>query len=431
MFEAGADTPRKYLERCLEVISNREAEVKAFVCHDFESAQKAADASSERYRSGRVLSALDGMPFGAKDIFKSAEFPTEVGSEFFRGHRDWQDSAHIYALKRSGAILVGKTTLPELGSGYPPLTRNPYDLSRSPGGSSSGSAALVGAGMLPVATGSQGRGSIIRPASFCGNWALKPTFGALHSGGLIWRSPSYSVMGIHSASLDDCWAVARCIADTVGGDPGHPGLYGADQLGPGSKPSRIALLETAGWKGADETYKVKILKFGEKLSANGVELISRNDSRDIEKLEKALSLFPNYRPVIAAWEVKYPALMARDVGSSFITNELLARFGEGEKITLEDYRTALISLEDLKAKFQATAKSVDGYLTLSAPSLPPLGMGTGDSIFGDPSSALGAPAWNLPLLEDRELPMGLQLLGQQHSDFKLGQYAKWMQTISD
>ena len=285
--------------------------------------------------------------------------------------------------------------------------------------------------MLPVATGSQGRGSIIRPASFCGNWALKPTFGALHSGGLIWRSPSYSVMGIHSASLDDCWAVARCIADTVGGDPGHPGLYGANQLGPGSKPSRIALLETAGWKGADEAYKVKILKFGEKLSANGVELISRNDSRDIEKLEKALSLFPNYRPVIAAWEVKYPALMARDVGSSFITNELLARFGEGEKITLEDYRTALISLEDLKAKFQATAKSVDGYLTLSAPSLPPLGMGTGDSIFGDPASALGAPAWNLPLLEDRGLPMGLQLLGQQHSDFKLGQYAKWMQTISD
>ncbi|MGA0315075.1 MAG: hypothetical protein ACO3MJ_06740, partial [Alphaproteobacteria bacterium] len=127
----------------------------------------------------------------------------------------------------------------------------------------------------------------------------------------------------------------------------------------------------------------------------------------------------------------YPALMARDVGSSFITNELLARFGEGEKITLEDYRTALISLEDLKAKFQATAKSVDGYLTLSAPSLPPLGMGTGDSIFGDPASALGAPAWNLPLLEDRGLPMGLQLLGQQHSDFKLGQYAKWMQTISD
>ena len=213
--------------------------------------------------------------------------------------------------------------------------------------------------------------------------------------------------------------------------PGHPGLYGADQLGPGAKPARIAFLETAGWKGADEEYKVKILKFGEKLSANGVELISRNDSRDIEKLEKALLLFPNYRPVIAAWEVKYPALMARDVGSSFITNELLARFGEGEKITLEDYRTALISLEALKAKFQATAKSVDGYLTLSAPSLPPLGMGTGDSIFGDPASALGAPAWNLPLLEDRGLPMGLQLLGQQHSDFKLGQYAKWMQTISD
>ena len=431
LFEAGSDTPRKYLERCLEVIYNREPEVKAFVCHDFESARKAADASSQRYRSGRVLSVLDGMPFGAKDIFKSADFPTEVGSEFFRGHRDWQDSAHIYALKRSGGILVGKTTLPELGSGDPPPTRNPYDLSRSPGGSSSGSAALVGAGMLPLATGSQGRGSIIRPASFCGNWALKPTFGALHSGGLIWRSPSYSVMGVHSASVDDCWAVARCIADIVGGDPGHPGLYGVDQLGPGKKPARIALLETAGWKEADEEYKIKIIKFGKKLSANGVELFSRNDSLEIEKLENALALFPSYRPVIAAWEVKYPALMAREVGANFITNKLLARFGEGEKITLEEYRNALNSLEDLRAKFKATAKSVDGYLTLSAPSLPPFGMGTGDSIFGDPSSALGAPAWNLPLLEDRGLPMGLQLIGQQHCDFQLGQYAKWMQTISD
>ena len=431
LFEAGADTPRKYLERCLEVIYNREPEVKAFVCHDFESARQVADASSQRYRSGRVLSVLDGMAFGAKDIFKSADFPTEVGSEFFRGQRYWQDSAHIYALKRSGAILVGKTTLPELGSGDPPPTRNPYDLSRSPGGSSSGSAALVGAGMLPVATGSQGRGSIIRPASFCGNWALKPTFGALHSGGLIWRSPSYSVMGVHSASVDDCWAVARCIADIVGGDPGHPGIYGVDQLGPGKKPERIALLETAGWKEADEEYKIKIIKFGEKLYANGVELFSRNDSPEIEKLEKALALFPSYRPVIAAWEVKYPALMAREVGANFITNELLARFGEGEKITLEEYRNALNSLEDLRTKFEATAKSVNGYLTLSAPSLPPFGMGTGDSIFGDPSSALGAPAWNLPLLEDRGLPMGLQLIGQQHCDFQLGQYAKWMQTISD
>ena len=238
-------------------------------------------------------------------------------------------------------------------------------------------------------------------------------------------------MGIHSASVDDCWAVARCIADTVGGDPGHPGIFGVDQLGPGKKPARIALLETAGWKEADEEYKIKIIKFGEKLYANGVELISRNDSPEIEKLEKALALFPNYRPVIAAWENKYPALMARDVGANFITNELLARFGEGEKTTLEEYRTALNSLEDLRAKFEATAKYVDGYLTLSASSLPPFGMGTGDSIFGDPSSALGAPAWNLPLLEDRGLPMGLQPLGHQHCDFQLGQYAKWMQTISD
>ncbi len=427
-FRDGTDTPRAFLEHCLEIVAAREADIKAFVCMDIEAARVAADEAAARYREGRALSVLDGMPYGVKDLFKTADFATAIASELFEGGRDshWLDSAHVYALRKGGAVLLGKTTLPELGSGDPPPTRNPYDLSRSPGASSSGSAAAVGAGMVPVATGSQGRGSILRPASFCGNWALKPTFGALHSGGLLWRSPAYSVMGVHGGSLEDCWAVARQIADIVGGDPGHPGLYGGADIGEGEKPARLALLETAGWERAEEQYKTKLLDFVQRLAGRGVDIVTRADDEAIEALERALAALPDYQPIIAAWEIKWPALPARDLGRDKINPRLVARFEEGERMTLDDYRGALARLEELRAAFAATRGLADGCLTLSSPAMPPVGMGTGDSVFGDPSSALGAPAWNLPLMEDRGLPMGVQLLGQPHRDFDLARIAKWM-----
>ena len=152
-----------------------------------------------------------------------------------------------------------------MGSGTPSSTKNPFDLARSPGGSSSGTAAAIGAGMLPLAIGNQGRGSILRPASFCRNFALKPTFGALHSGGMLWRSPSYYVLGIHSSNLIDCWRSAYQIAQTVGGDPGYPGLYGEPDLKI-EKPNQLIRLETAGWITTEKPIKKKFEKFYTKVA---------------------------------------------------------------------------------------------------------------------------------------------------------------------
>ncbi|NKB22710.1 MAG: amidase [Alphaproteobacteria bacterium] len=312
-FLAGSDSPRAYLERCLDVIAAREPSIKAFVVMDVEAARVAADQSSERYKAGKPLSRIDGMPFAVKDLFKTADFPTELNSPLLKGERHRFDSAHAYAMRKGGAVILGKTTLPELGSGQPAVTRNPFNLERSPGGSSSGSAASVGAAMLPVAIGSQGRGSVLRPASFCGNVALKPTYGAVHSGGMLWRSPSYSTIGIHGSNITDCWRTAWQIAQTVGGDPGHPGLFGEADVTP-VKPKTLIRLDTLGWAITESGIQERFEEFLLKLEKQGVEVVTRKDDEDVEAFEQALATIPEFQPDLAAWEMQWPALLIRDRG---------------------------------------------------------------------------------------------------------------------
>ena len=133
-FLSGNDNPRFFLERCLEIISEKEPHVQAFVTMDQEKARILADLSTQRYSDGHPLSPVDGMPFAVKDLFQTADFPTELNSPLLKGTRHKFDAACVYSLKKNGAILIGKTTLPELGSGTPASTKNPFDLARSPGG---------------------------------------------------------------------------------------------------------------------------------------------------------------------------------------------------------------------------------------------------------------------------------------------------------
>jgi Asp-tRNA(Asn)/Glu-tRNA(Gln) amidotransferase A subunit family amidase len=424
-FLEGSDTPRAYLDRCLGVIAAREPSIKAFVVMDVEAALLAADQSTERYRAGRPLSRIDGMPFAVKDLFKTADFPTELNSPLLKGERHRFDSAHVYAMRIGGAVILGKTTLPELGSGQPAVTRNPFNLEHSPGGSSSGSAASVGAGMLPVAIGSQGRGSVLRPASFCGNVALKPTYGAVHSGGMLWRSPSYSTIGIHSSNITDCWQTAWQIAQTVGGDPGHPGLFGEAEV-TAAKPKRLIRLDTLGWAITENGIQERFEEFLGKLEKEGVEIVTRHDEPAVEAFEQALATIPDFQPDLAAWEMQWPALLVRDRGRDKINERLVSRFEFGEKMSLDEYRVTLKALDSLRGAFTLLEGAADGFITLPTPTMPPVGDATGDSVFGDPSSCLEAPAWSLPLLQETGLPLGIQLLGNKHQDYRLGQIGQWM-----
>ncbi len=220
-FASGADSPVQALEECMAEIDRRESTVRAFTVIDASAARHAAEASAERWRANRPLSAIDGMPVGVKDMIDTADMVTGMGSPLFDGYRPRFDAASVHGLRGSGAVIVGKTVTTEFASAHPRETRNPWDLTRTPGGSSSGSAAAVGCGMLCGGLGTQVVGSILRPSGFCGAYGFKPSVGGINRGGSL-DYLSQSVTGTIAASHADAWAMARAVAERVGGDPGIP-----------------------------------------------------------------------------------------------------------------------------------------------------------------------------------------------------------------
>ena len=424
-FLDGTGTPRDYLERCLEAIEEREPDVKAFVTTNIEGAREAADRSSDRYRRNRPLSAVDGMPVCIKDLYETVDMPTQMNSPVYEGWQSIRDAAHVYALRTGGAGIVGKTVTTEFGQATPGPTRNPFDPTRTPGGSSSGTAAAVGAGMVPAGSGSQVRGSIQRPAGYCGNYALKPTFGALNRGGGHSMAPSQSVLGVHAGSLEDCWRTAFHISRTVGGDPGQPGLFGHPELERAVKPRRLARLETRAWPDTEDETREIFEKFLSDVGGQGVEIVSRVDDDRVDALERALLTIPEFMFDIFAYEMRWPTWGYRDMEGDLLSEAVLERLERGEQLSPEDYRDLLAMRDALRRTFAALDGAFDGYLTLSAKGPPPVGMPVGDPVYGDVSSCLGAPAWNLPLLADRGLPMGIQLLGHPHEDYDLALRGRW------
>src|SRR5215468_139064 len=221
-FISGEDSPRAFLERCLAALEAFEPTIGAFVTLNLAAARVAADESTRRWRAGKPLCGIDGMPIGIKDIIETVDMPTENGSPLFAGFRSERDAASVAALREAGAVIVGKTVTTEFASTEPRGTRNPHDLRRTPGGSSSGSAAGVVAGMVSTALGTQVIGSTIRPASYCGCIGFKVSVGALNRGG-SYDGLSQSATGVLATTLDDAWQVAYEIAFRAGGDPGYPG----------------------------------------------------------------------------------------------------------------------------------------------------------------------------------------------------------------
>ena len=175
-------------------------------------ARAAADRSSKRWRAGKPLSPIDGMPIGIKDIIETIDMPTESGSPLFAGFRSERDSASVAALREAGGVILGKTVTTEFAWMEPRATRNPWDETRTPGGSSSGSAAAVAVGAVSVALGTQVFGSILRPASFCGCFGFKPTVGAINRGGSH-DALSQSTHGPLAAALPEAWQVAYEISN--------------------------------------------------------------------------------------------------------------------------------------------------------------------------------------------------------------------------
>jgi Asp-tRNA(Asn)/Glu-tRNA(Gln) amidotransferase A subunit family amidase len=428
-FRDGADTPRAFLERCIERIEALEPAVMAFAFLNLERARQAADESGARYKAGKPLGAVDGMPVGIKDLIETYDMPTEFGSELFKGHQPMTDAACVRALRQGGAVLVGKTVTVCFGGGDPARTRNPFDTRRTPGGSSSGTAAAVASRMLPVALGTHARGSTIRPASFCGTYALKPTFGAINRQGSFSMAYSMDHVGVFAGTLSDMWTTARFIVTEAGGDPGHPGLEGSPHPPLPRKPARLIRLDTAGWSVAEPAAKAAFEAYLSRLADAGVEIITRRDDATIETYETALADMPALWTNLYRFEMHWPMLQYRERYRDKLPPRLLKGIEDGAPITHETYRAAHVEREKLRAMHEELAKRADGFITLSSPGPGPIGMDQGSAIFNEASSVLGAPAINLPVLAIDAAPLGVQLLGRWQGDESLTAVARWLAEV--
>jgi len=432
-FLAGEDTPSAYLERCIGVIEACEPVVKAWASLRLEAARRDAEASAARYRAGRPLSTIDGMPIGIKDLIATRDLPTALGIVGNEQAAGLDDSASVLALKDAGAIIVGKTTTAELGGGWPSPSTNPFDPGRTPGGSSSGSAAAVGAGMVPATLGTQVAGSILRPASFCGTVAIKPTMGAIHRGEGL--ELSHSCIGVLAGSLEDMWAVTAEVAARSGGDPGYPGLYGEPTTPAAARPRRLAVLEGPGWEATEPAARAAFLDILTAIATQDVQIVRRADDEALESFHEALpSAFATVGAIVTYENRTLLAnLMARMPDK--LSPAAHAQYERGRKLTVEHYRAALAAREELRLRHARLAEVCDAVISPSAPGVaPPLidpntaspaQLPTGNPIFNVIPSLTGAPALSLPLLTVQGLPLGVQFMGQWHEDQKLTGLGAW------
>jgi Asp-tRNA(Asn)/Glu-tRNA(Gln) amidotransferase A subunit family amidase len=409
--------------------------VQAWVALNESGARAAADASTARWREGRPLSPIDGLPIGIKDLLETRDMPTEMGCVGYKGNFPKRDNTAVWALREAGAVVLGKTVTAELGGSHPGPTTNPFDAGRTPGGSSSGSAAAVGARMVPATIGTQVGGSIIRPAAFCGNVALKPTQGGINRGER--QATSQSTHGVHAGCIEDMWQVSIEIAARCGGDRGTPGLIGPATPPTAVKPERLIVMETQGWAELDDASRTGFETLLEQLRAAGITVLRRGDHPLIEALEQGLADARAICGSITGWENRWGQRNLLDQNPEGMSERAKATLARAEAMTHADYQAALARREEAQARFTRIAPMADAVISLACPGPAPAWTGdvpgqplaprpTGDIAFNAPSSMLFAPAVTMPLMAVGGLPVGVQVVGQMHQDARMTGLARWL-----
>jgi Asp-tRNA(Asn)/Glu-tRNA(Gln) amidotransferase A subunit family amidase len=430
-FLSVAATPLDYLERCLARIAEVEPSLGAFSCQTFDVARAAAQATVARYRQGRPASPVDGLPLALKDIFEMRDAPTTWGVAAFAANPPFRDAAIVRALRVGGAAIVGKTWLPELGMGAPPVTVNPWDHRRSPGGSSSGSAAAVGAGLIPVAIGTQGRGSLTRPASYCGTYALKPSHGAIHRGGDGGGQETNTHVGVLAGALADAWVVARYLSDEAGPHPGSFGLEGPAMPPQASRPRRLVRLEGPGWAmtedAARKTYEASLAA----IERTGIAVTQAEDSPKTRELAQDLKAASDALGVVADYESRWPLVMyvaqAEQRGAKIFSPTAVKRGLARADIPRARYHDALRFRAAFQKKLAACREDGLLFVSPSATDAAPADLNsTGSSVYQWASSLAGNPVVSLPFMAADGLPYGLQVQGFFGEDAGLIAQCLWL-----
>jgi Asp-tRNA(Asn)/Glu-tRNA(Gln) amidotransferase A subunit family amidase len=407
-------TSRALVAAALERYDAREPEVHAFAWLDRERALRLADAADEAVGSSAAVGPLHGVPVGVKDIFDTAGIPTENGSPLFRGRVPSRNAVSVDALEAAGAIVIGKTVTTELAFFHPGPTTNPHDASRTPGGSSMGSAAAVAAGMIPGAIGTQTNGSVIRPAAFCGVVGVKPTYGRLPTLGAMTFAPTLDHVGTFTKTVEGGAWLCAALSRT--------GLE-AWWAGAPSPPPRFVAIRTRDWEAAGGPMRTRFQLAIDALAAAGrpIEWPPLPDGLD--------DAVPVLRTIMARESVAtIGAAIARDPArASSVARDLVA---EGERIPDATYRAALRERDRLIKAFTAWAAPYDAVLALPAKGEAPTPETTGDPIFCTRWTLVGAPAITIPIGRGPSgLPLGLQLVGAPGADRRLFGAAAWAEKL--
>jgi Asp-tRNA(Asn)/Glu-tRNA(Gln) amidotransferase A subunit family amidase len=395
---AGAASVSDVAGRCLARVAELDPTIGAFRVIDEQAVARRAKQLDDR-----VAGPLHGLIVGIKDVIDTADLPTGYGSALFTDHQPAADADVVAALHRAGAIVLGKTESTEFAMFQPTRTRNPVDPARTPGGSSSGSAAAVAAGMVPVALGTQTAGSVVRPAAYCGVYGFKPSWGWTSTAG-IWRL---------SEHLDTVGLFARCVADlrltyrvlSAAASPAPP-----RRADPAGKPA-VAVLSAGDWGAADGDVRAALSAVAGRLSDQGWPV-------------REMAMPPAWRHLAGHQEVVMAAEVSKNLHAALgdrvsqISESARAIVARGDRCLATEYLAALEARAEALAALVPLAAVTDLVLAPSALGAAPVGLDyTGDPVMCRPWTLLGLPAANVPAWRRPDgLPVGVQLIGTSRDD---------------
>jgi len=361
------------------------------------SLAQAAAADSMQPRSP-----LHGVPFGVKDVIDTVDFPTAFGTSIHKGRRPGRDASCVTKLRQAGAVLLGKLVTTEYAMFHPNETRHPLDTRRTPGGSSSGTAAAVADFQTPVAFGNQTAGSLIRPAAYCGVFGLKPTHGIVEQDGILPLQPLFDTLGYMARSIDDLQSMFALCAELPAAAPWDEG-----------RRPRIALCRTHQWDHAEAESRFVLESVAAQLEGEGcdVEEWSLPDRyADLVRVHRAVL----YHGIAKSLDEDY------QVAGSRMSDSLQTIIQEGRALPVEAYEELREVVAESRAAINGEFGTFDAILCPSAPGEAPIGTATGSPIFQVAWTLLGVPCLNLPLGSGPNgMPVGVQLVGRRHEDGEL------------
>jgi aspartyl-tRNA(Asn)/glutamyl-tRNA(Gln) amidotransferase subunit A len=418
---AGRVSPVDLLDQCLERIDRLEARVRAWVFVDHERARADAERLTAELRNGHWRGRLHGIPLGIKDIFDVFDWPTACGSRLWLQSITRRDATAVARLRAAGAVFIGKTVTTQYASFDPPVTRNPWHPERTPGGSSSGSAAAVACGTCPAALGSQTGGSITRPASYCGVAGLKPTYGRVSADGVLPLA----------FSIDHPGPMARCVHDLAillqvmaGPDPRDPSCSSRPvpdylaRLSQPAAPPRLGRLRGLFEELAEPPVRAMM-----------EDVVSRFRERGAVVTDVALpaafaEVLKCHRVVMAVESASYHGARLRRHADDYAP-KIKALLEEGLACPAPEYARCKEHQAQLTQEMRACFEGVDVLLAPATTGAAPDAATTGDPAFNSPWSYTGLPVVSMPAAWDAGLPLAVQLAGPAWSEAELLAAALW------